>query len=352
MMVLRLADAPSSAALTYDDVMRWSDAERRALLGEWLRDGGHMSQYTCTQCERECTEDVHWVESVGGIPRQAFIPCVGGLGRVYIRPETLRHWVIDPRRLVVSLRGMLATDSEPQEIVRDRLWRLGRMRVRGHQAPMFFARGATWRDASTVYASAGELQSGEMQVVLVPGRVPAPGVLGAGTKTVSLQQIVELGTDGLRVDLTSIEQVVPKSRARVASHLVPIHTPPGTAWNQVLIEFLDEERARVSVPGHVEERSFVEMGFQDRRKVGEQADDLWNFLRLLAREDGRLSADDSVRAISAASFVRVKKWVADIRARLRAVFPDITGDPFKPYRRVQAYETEFILLREGGPRRR
>ena len=31
-VVLQLADAPSSAALTYDDVMRWPEKTRRALL--------------------------------------------------------------------------------------------------------------------------------------------------------------------------------------------------------------------------------------------------------------------------------------------------------------------------------
>ena len=40
---------------------------------------------------------------------------------------------------------------------------------------------------------------------------------------------------------------------------------------------------------------------------------------------------------------KLKKWVADIRARLRAYFPTVAGDPFEPYRKVRAYKTKFVL---------
>jgi hypothetical protein len=260
---------------------------------------------------------------------------------------------------------MLGTDRGPQEIVKDRLWWLGRLQLRGQQVPTYLARGVAWRDASAVYGSVGELQSGEMQVVLVPGRVPAPGVLGAGVKTVSLQQVVGLGPGGLRVDLTPIEQAVPRSRARAARALVPIHSPPGTTWEQVVIEFLGEETVRVSVPGQVpQERSFVEMGFQDKRQIGEQADTLWGILRLLAKHGGKLEPEDTIQEIPAANFGKVKKLVSDTGKRLKALFPDIEGSPFKPYRRKEAtgnpldpyqwtssYETKLILCWEGASRR-
>jgi len=82
--------------------------------------------------------------------------------------------------------------------------------------------------------------------------------------------------------------------------------------------------------------------------------------------------------IAAASFGKVKKWIGDLRKRLRAVFPDIAGDPFKPYRQAKptgdqfepyllarpkvargqayreanAYETKFVLRWEGlSPKR-
>jgi hypothetical protein len=229
---------------------------------------------------------------------------------------------------------------------------------------VFFARGTAWRDAGAVYAEVGELQGNGVRVVLVPGRVPAQGVLGAGTRTVSLQQVVGLGPGGLHADLAPLEQAVPRSRSRVARNFVPIHTPPGITWAQVLIEFLGEETVRVSVPGQVpQERSFVQMGFQDRRQIGEQADTLWGILRLLAKHSGKLEPEDTSQEIPAANFGKVKKWVADIRSRLRLLFPDIGGDPFKPYRRKEAtgdprhpyqwtssYETEFILCWEGASR--
>ncbi len=339
--------------------MQWPEEARTALLeAGWLHDAGVQRLFTCRDCDEECTEEVQPAHD------GAFIACPR-FGRRPIDPETLRHWVIRPGRIAETLGEMLGTDRGAQEMVRDRLWWLGGLHLRGQRVPIYFARGTGWRDASAIYSSVGELQSGEMQVVLVPGRVPVPGALGAGVKAVSLQQVVGLGPGGLRVDLTPIEQVVPRSRSRVARSIVPIHTPPGTTWEQVLIEFLDEEKVRVSVAGQVpQERSFVELGFQDRRQTGEQADTLWAMLCLLAKHGGKLEPEDTNQEIPAASFGKVKKLVSDTGKRLRALFPNIGGSPFKPYRRKEAtgdpanpyqwtssYETKFILCWEGVSRR-
>ena len=312
-----------------------------------------MRHYACTDCERECMEEVHFVEAEGQQPLRAFIACSGGHGRICIEPETLRHWVVDFRGLVASLAELTGTHGLPKESVPQRLWWLGQTPIHGQLVSVYFTRGATWRDWSAVYAGVGELRGAGVRVVLVPGRVPVSETLGAGTKVLTLQQLVSIGPGGLRVDQAAIEQVVPKSRVRVAPHVVPIHTAPESTWGQVMIEFLDEETVRVSVPGQsAQERSFADTGFRDRRKSGEQADLLWEFLRLLAKEQGRLSSEDSRGVISAASFGKVKKWVAGIRERLHTLFPDLAGDPFKPYRTVKAYETEFILRWAGSERQR
>ena len=343
-MVLRLADARSSATLAYDDVMRWPEEERRALLNAgWLRDAGIRRRYTCTDCEEECTEDVHFTQEGEGLPARAFIPCSGGHGRIYLRPESLRHWAVDVHAIAASVAQLAGATGEPQEPIRQRLWWLGRCQVRGQHVTIFFARGAGWRDASTVFGDVAELRTGALQVVLVPARMPTVSAFGPHTEVLSISQMIEVGPSGLHFDRAALEQAIPKSRARVLPQLIPIRTEPGTTWKQVLVEFLDQERVRVSVPGHVEKRSFVEMGFRDRRKLGEQADVLWELLRLLAREEGQLGSADSKRLIPAASFGKVKRWVSDIRSRLRALFPDIGGDPFKPYRTAKAYETEFVL---------
>lgn len=336
--------------MTYDDVMRWSDAERSALLGEWLRDGGEVLQYTCTQCERECTEDVHWVSGVVGTPSQAFITCAGALGRVYLRPEELRQWVVDRRLISDSLSRMLATKGDLQEVITGRLWWLGRRELRGRQVAVYLAMGTGRRDAGMVYAGTLGTQS-TPQLVLVPGTLPSSSLFGAAAIVLSLSQIVEFAPTGLRLDMAAVEQAIPKSRARVAPEVVPFRTDPGTTWDRIMMEFLDDETVRVSVPGRApEERSFVGMGFQDHRKAGEQSDALWELLRLLAKEQGQLGSEDSARVIPAATFGKVKKWIADIRKRLHALFPDVGGDPFKPYRKVKAYETKFILRWAGDAR--
>ena len=330
--------------------MRWSDAERRALLGEWLRDGGHALRYKCTQCERECTEDVHWVESVGKIPRQAFIPCVGGLGRVCIRPEELRHWVVDRGGIAGTVSRMLAARGSVQEVIRDRLWWLGRPLLNRRPMDVFLARGARWRGADATFGQTAALREQASPMVLCFAESPDASVFGAGAKVVSLWRVLRLEPDCVTLDSSAIGSMAPRGRSRVSPQVVPIRTEPGTTWDQVMIEFLDEDTVKVSVPGDVQERSFVRMGFQDRRKLGEQPDALWEFLRLLSKEQGQLGSEDSGRVISAESFGKVKKWIADIRKRLHALFPDVAGDPFKPYRKVKAYETEFILRWAGHAR--
>ena len=140
-------------------------------------------------------------------------------------------------------------------------------------------------------------------------------------------------------------------RAERTQDVAPFHTPPGTTWDQVVIEFHNDEAVKVTVGSVVEHKSFADMGFVDRRKKAvEQADGLWVWLRLLAQYGGIITWEDNVD-MSENQRTKLKKGISRIRDRLRAYFPDIPGDPFKPYRRVRAYETRFVLQWSDAYRR-
>jgi hypothetical protein len=40
---------------------------------------------------------------------------------------------------------------------------------------------------------------------------------------------------------------------------------------------------------------------------------------------------------------KVRKWISAIRQKLKAVFPDIAGDPFEPYKKVKSYQVKCML---------
>ena len=78
------------------------------------------------------------------------------------------------------------------------------------------------------------------------------------------------------------------------------------------------------------------MGFLNRSKAGEQPDKLWWVLReILAKHGGEVAWGASTE-LPKRQLGKLKKWVADIRARLRAYFLTIAGDPFEPYRTAKA----------------
>jgi hypothetical protein len=62
----------------------------------------------------------------------------------------------------------------------------------------------------------------------------------------------------------------------------------------------------------------------------------------LAKYDGRIGWD-TPGVVTVKDRNKVSKWMSGIRQRLQAVFQDITGDPFKPYKTAKAYQVKCML---------
>lgn len=122
--------------------------------------------------------------------------------------------------------------------------------------------------------------------------------------------------------------------------VVPFRTPKGTPWEKVVIEFHHDETVLVKVGKLAANKTFNDMGFRDRRiRQYPKPDIIWEFLKILAVHEGRISLDD---VASHKGTGMTKKHVSQLRKRIRSYFP-IEGDPFEPYRSANAYVAKFKI---------
>jgi len=343
---LSSVDEASSVLFGYDDVAGWSSEELDGLLEcGLLRETAHARSVVCDGCEEACLENVEFLDYGDGSPVRAFVVCRAreDIGRVAIPLERLRQWAIDLNALVKLLGQLLATDGVAEEIVEKRLWWLGSWHKGRRCVDFFLAVGAGRPDASAVFSNARQIRECSTPVVLIPGQSPQDRFFGAHAKMLCLARLLTAEGSMIHIDRDEIKETIAKPRAERIQDVAPFPTPPGTTWEQLLIEFHGDEAVRITVGSVVEHKSFGDMGFVNRSKSGEQPDKLWWVLRdILAKCDGEVAWGDSTE-LSQRELGKVKKWVADIRARLRAYFPAIAGDPFESYRTAKAYKTKFVL---------
>lgn len=344
--MLRSADVQSSALFGHDDVARWPAGALEALVeAGLLKQTGYADSVVCDGCEEACIEDVEFVERGEGEPPQAYVLCQQreDMGRLRVPLERLKRWQIDLTALAHTLAAELGATGELEEVVPGRLWRLGRVALNRRQVDVFLGRGAKWTDAQKAYLEAGRLRECSTALVLVPWEVPSLPVFGREAKTLSLARLLSFRERRLSLDRAEVETVVGRGRTKRAQGIVPFPTPEGVAWNQVAIEFVNDNMVKITAGSTVDHKTFADMGFRDQRVTKREiADELWGYFRGLAKLDGELKWEDPM-AVDAKKRYKVKKWISSIRAKLQAYFPTILGDPFKSYRRVKAYQTEFIL---------
>jgi len=308
-----------------------------------LRPATHATSVVCDGCEEACLETVEFIEAEDGALRAVVICSVHeDMAPVPVPLERLQQWALDLDGLARAVSDLSGASGSAEEIVPGRLWGLGRAQFDRRGVDLFLALGAARQDAPTVFGQAGRVREVTMPVVLVPGEVPVHPPFGPEAKVLSLVRMLSVDSDAsLTLDRTEIEQQAAKRRAKRTHDVAPFPTPPGTKWEQVVIEFQSQEVVKITAGQVVDHKTFAEMGFADCRRRIEQPDQLWGVLRLMAQSEGRLAWRDDAD-IPPAKRPKVKQWIKDIRARLRAYF-QIEDNPFKPYRQVRAYETKFVL---------
>ncbi|GEM_PF-5909246 len=102
-------------------------------------------------------------------------------------------------------------------------------------------------------------------------------------------------------------------------------TPSGTQWHEVKITFLDQENVEIKIKDKTYKKHYDEIGFKDGRKNPPTPVKAWVFLKLLARDNGRLSDYQQTKKDA------VEKSVSSLREILVELFK-IEGDPI-PYKK-------------------
>jgi predicted RNA-binding Zn-ribbon protein involved in translation (DUF1610 family) len=144
--LLRLADADDRPGVDYDYVERlWPAGEvDRCVATGLLRPGPPAQRLPCPECGE--LEQVIFIESRATGELLAYLPCGEG-GPVPIPGERLKTWQMSfPQFLDAAFAGVRLTGGR-EELVRDRVWRLGKSAWAGAGWNVYFARGLHYGDA-------------------------------------------------------------------------------------------------------------------------------------------------------------------------------------------------------------
>ncbi len=172
----------------------------------------------CPGCDQAHVETVAVVDGPRG-PRY-FVPCPESL-RVEVTADMCCGWEVDRGRLAAIVARLIGAKGSPKEVVRDRLWRLGRVVIGGTSREFLLACRLDANDAGSVTRHIG---SRGRFVLLVPSRLPVESAwTHAAPPTVALTDVTSLVPGGLEVDgvalvnlITGAEEAASKREAPTA----------------------------------------------------------------------------------------------------------------------------------------
>lgn len=156
----------------------------------------------CVACGGGSIKRVEWIEDRTSGTRRAFIACPT-CGPVPVDQDHLRRWAIDVPKLMTSVAAAVGGRGTVQEVVRGRLWFLGRIPSLGRRHSAYFARTVQRHERQAVLAA---LAPHPRAVLFFPTEhavrswetmTPNP--------TLALESIVTLRPDGLAVDAAAID---------------------------------------------------------------------------------------------------------------------------------------------------
>jgi hypothetical protein len=143
--LLRLADYTTVIEIPFDDVAGWPTGELdRYLKAGLLSPSEPARSLICEECGE--LEDVILMESIVSPPFVPYLRC-GLVGSYRIASERLQRWQMSIAQLMDAAFGGLALAGSREELVRKRMWRLGKVHWAGTQWSVFFGRALHCRDA-------------------------------------------------------------------------------------------------------------------------------------------------------------------------------------------------------------
>ena len=110
-------------------------------------------------------------------------------------------------------------------------------------------------------------------------------------------------------------------------------------WESITIQFIDGHNVKISSKDKAVKANYKEMGFEDSRDL--KPDQQWDFLKLLAENDGEISWESS----EAKSSIPKKK---QLLCKALGHYFGIKDNPFYPYKDQKAYRIKISLLPESS----
>ena len=199
--VFRCAEAPSPFLTQSEaEVLAGADLEALKRLG-FLRKTSPAYHAVCETCGGQHIEDVARAEYPDGEVR--FYMMCPECGRVEVEPDRLLCWALDFTPLLDAVASRLEASGRREEVVPERVWRIGRATVAGRSRVVWVARGLAWPDAGTF---AEHLPSGRSPLLFHLGRAPAEGLLNLPVDAVvPLDTVLHFEEGALLLDRAAVE---------------------------------------------------------------------------------------------------------------------------------------------------
>ncbi len=334
--------ASEERTFCFDEVRQWPRPifDRLVELG-LLREGPLAASVVCDACGKMHREDVLWEPSVRDpLGKRAYIRCPDE-GPVHVPEIRLRQWVVDGNVMAANLAAAMALSGSVEEILAGSVWKLGRRRLAGRFRDVFLSMAGTSEHARIAEVAARHLTAKDG--ILLAGQ-PHLNSHGMDRLTVfDAAEVVELGTDGLTVDLDYIEDALPRDRAIKEDKIRSLPIPEGITWPEITLD-VGESSLRVLARGHSWNIDLEEAGFADTRRKHGEADKLFQILLWFALHHGRLPLAEVKRRKGNPDGFR--RQISNLRKRLANLIPaegeSILWDPEQ-----EAYTCGFKIKRAG-----
>lgn len=322
------------ADVAADEVRRWSPWTLAALEASGILSRGETAWgLVCDHCEESC-----WVEPKLAQARERPVlvhPCIGSAdaGLLTFGADRLNTWRIGTEAVARLVHDRLSLAGRVEERLGGRLWALGDWRRDRSRRALFLGIGLRDVDVDRVAdALADELR---------------PALLLTGSRrddlvvpTMSLADVITAEDGDVGMDEERVAHWLGAERKKAAPVLAPFAVPEGASWADLVIDVIDDERARLRHGKRVETRSYLELGMADRRARATEPrpDSAWALLKLFADNNGEINW----RTPGASDKLRDR--MRDLRKKLGAIVP-IEGNPIADYSDERAYKTAFIIRR-------
>lgn len=201
--------AAEAHVFTADEVAGWP---REAL--DFFINQGLLSPTTpahsleCDGCEERCFMPVAFTPAAPPKNTGPYIVCNqrDDIGRVAIAADRLKRWRVDLGRLAGVLSTLLEIDQTPRELIRHRLWDLGKVNLASGLSEAFLARGLDWTDAEQTFGKNREVKESMAPLFFTPGK-RSNGVF-AHASVFPLSRMLRVQKDQLVLDREGIARTI------------------------------------------------------------------------------------------------------------------------------------------------